>query len=104
MHSELPLENAMTARDGREITTIITVWAEISNILLNKNRIHYFNSRVHTCFLTCPFLGGLETQKEAGWRHFPYEWGMSPAGRSTVLYETALFAFLNPRHEAFSRL
>lgn len=30
--------------------------------------------------------------------------GMSPAGRRTVLYEKALFAFLDPRHEAFSQL
>lgn len=87
-----------------------TVWAGISTVLIKTEKCHVCcEITVLTLGLTLisqPFLFWVvlkHKRRQAG-VVFSVSGGMSPTGRSTLLYEMPLFAFLNLRHEAFSPL
>lgn len=105
MHADSP-NNVVTAVTG-VWTNHTTARTDIDYIVFKNDisaMICYYNTWGRIYFLSMFILGGLETKKQAVWRRFHFEWGMCPTGRSIVLYEMALFAFLNLWHEAVSLL
>lgn len=67
----IPTDDTVTVFD--EYKNDLTIWAEISNVLLKKTKVvsgllhvHYSDTWAHTYFVTILILGGLETKKIGG--------------------------------------